>query len=466
MAERISRRELLSLPLVVPALSLGALAQRPVRRKLNVLFIAVDDLNNRIGCYGDPVVKTPNIDRLASRGVRFDRAYCQYPLCNPSRTSLLSGLHPDATQIFDNRTPPRTTLKDTVFLPEFFRQQGYFTGRVGKIAHGLFEDAVKWDVSESAAGRTFTPADREQRLKRQAAEQGANKLTWVPTDNPDDREPDGRTARRIVQLMEENKDRLFFLGAGFHKPHLPWIAPKKYFDLYPPEKIELPKTPPDDREDIPPVALTRTAGDEAMSEMERKQAIAAYHAATSFMDAQVGVLLKAMDRLKLWDRTVVLLFGDHGWHLDEHLGLWRKMTVFEESARAPLIVAAPDKKANAACPRLVEFVDFFPTLTELCGQPTPQGLEGISFVPLLDDPERRWKKAAFTQVQRGRDRMGRSVRTERYRYTEWASDKVAELYDHQADPHEFRNLAGDAQVAKVQEELKRLLHQGWRVALP
>lgn len=333
---------------------------RQAARKLNVLFIAVDDLNNRIGCYGDPLVKTPNIDRLATRGVRFDRAYCQYPLCNPSRTSLLSGLRPDTTQIFDNRTHPRSTLQDTVFLPEYFRQHDYFTGRVGKIAHGLFEDAVKWDLSEGAGGRP-APVNRPQRDLKATTNQAAGKLQWVPTDNSDEQEPDGRTARRIAQLMEENKDRPFFLGAGFHKPHLPWVAPKKYFDLYPPEKIELPKTPPNDREDIPPVALTRTDSDETMTDMDRRMAIAAYHAATTFMDAQVGVLLQTLDRLKLWDSTVVLLFGDHGWHLNEHLGLWRKMTVFEESARAPLIVAAPGKKANASSPRLVEFVDIFPS---------------------------------------------------------------------------------------------------------
>ena len=452
----MTRRDLLSLPLAAP------LVAQP-GRNVNVLFIAVDDLNNRLGCYGDPVVKSPNIDRLAARGVRFDQAYCQYPLCNPSRTSLLSGRRPDTTRILDNRTPPRTHLGDIVFLPEYFRQHGYFTARVGKIAHGLFEDSVAWDVSEFARRPA---AERARARAARPVQEAPNKLTWTPTNNGDEDEPDGRTARRIARLIEENRDKPFFLGAGFHKPHLPWVAPKKYFDLYPPETIKLPETPANDRDDIPPVALTRTASDEYMTELDRKTAIAAYHAATTFMDAQVGVLLGTLDRLKLWDRTVVLLFGDHGWHLGDHLGLWRKMTVFEESARAPLIVAAPGFQSGAGCPRLVEFVDMYPSLVELCGLPMPQGLEGSSFVPLLKDPQRKWKSAAFTMVGRGRGIIGRSVRTERYRYTEWGDELTAELYDHQTDPREFRNLGAEAKHAGTKTEMHRVLHAGWRAALP
>jgi len=420
----------------------------------NVLLIAVDDLNNRIGCYGDPVVKTPNIDRLARQGVRFDRSYCNYPLCNPSRTSLLSGMRPDRTKILDNGTPPRTHLGDAVFLPEYFKQQGYFTGRVGKIAHGRFEDAVKWDVSEFASRAA---ADRSQKKKQQKAQNdGPGKLVWTRTDNADEAEPDGRTARRIAQLMEQHRSGPFFLAAGFHKPHLPWVAPKKYFDLYKPEMITLPDTPANDLEDIPPIALTHQENEKKMTELDRKLAICAYHAATSFMDAQVGVLLDTLDRLKLWKNTVVLLFGDHGWHLNEHLGLWRKSTVFEEAARAPLIVAAPGKKRGAASPRLVEFVDIYPSLVELAGVPRKEGLDGTSVAPLLDDPQRRWKKAAYTVVKH-RQTVGRSVRTDRYRYTEWGGPEVAELYDHELDPKEYRNLAKDSRHAAAMREVKKLL---------
>jgi uncharacterized sulfatase len=471
MPATFSRRQLLSLPFAAP---LAGLTSAATARNLNVLFIAADDLNNRIGCYGDPVVHTPNIDRLAARGVRFDRSYCQYPLCNPSRTSLLSGRRPDITRIFNNNTPPRTYLGNVVFLPEHFRNHGYFTARVGKIAHGRYEDAVTWDISENSGveedpikdtGDKKDKAAKQQKRAVRQNLQGGIKLSWLPTNNKDEDEPDGHTARRIAQLMEQHKDKPFFLGAGFHKPHLPWVAPKKYFDLYPPEKIHLPDTPLNDRDDIPPIALTHTAGDDEMTDLDKKKAIAAYHATTSFMDAQVGYLLDTMDRLKLWDNTIVLMFGDHGWHLDDHLGLWRKMTVFEEAAHAPLIFSVPGMQAGVACPRLVEFVDIYPTLTELCGLPAPQPADGISFVPLLRDPQRPWKKAAFTTVVHGKV-MGRSVRTDRYRYTEWGDGNTAELYDHEVDMHEFTNLAFGGKDSHAKQELSAILHEGWRAALP
>lgn len=446
----MNRREWLS------TLAAPLLAQNERR---NVLLIAVDDLNNRIGCYGDPVVKTPNIDRLAKRGIRFDRAYCNYPLCNPSRTSLLSGMRPDRTQILDNRTPPRTHMQDAVMLPEYFHRNGYFTARVGKIAHGLFEDAVSWDISEFASGRSAGGrVEKRKKMQRvSGTAEGPGRLQWVMTENDDASEPDGRTARRIAELMEKNREKPFFLGAGFHKPHLPWVAPKKYFDMYRLDSIQLPNTPADDLADIPPIALTHLDADKSMSAEDRKRAILAYHAATSFMDAQVGYLLDTMDRLKMWDNTVVLLFGDHGWHLNEHHGLWRKMTVFEEAARAPLIVAAPGVKGGLSSPRLVEWVDFYPTLSELCGLPKKDGLDGTSFAPLLRDPQRKWKKAAYTVVQHRRT-LGRSVRTERYRYTEWGGPDVAELYDHEHDPKEYRNLAKDPKQAKTIAGLRAMLN--------
>ncbi len=463
----------LLLALVVVPIGSRAQSQQPPR-KMNVLFIAVDDLNNCLGCYGHTVVKSPNIDRLAQHGVRFDRAYCQYPLCNPSRTSFLSGKRPDTTQIYQNTVPPRTHLKDVVFLPEYFKQHGYFTARVGKIAHGRFADAVTWDVSEepSGGGGEERQVRARRRQQRQPSGEEVNALVWRATNNKDEDEPDGRTARRIAQLMEQNKDKPFFIAAGFHKPHLMWVAPKKYFDMYPPDKIQLPKEPADDTKDIPAIALNRNANFRGITdEKTRRQAIAAYYACTTFMDAQVGVLLDTMDRLKLWDNTVVVLLGDHGFHHGEH-GVWAKMSLFEQSARAPLIIAATGKKAGVASPRLVEFVDIFPTLTQLCGLPTPEGMEGVSLVRLLEDPNRPWKKAAFTQVQRGQNRMGRSVRTERYRYTEWGDEvgrnasATAELYDHETDPNEYTNLVNDPKHAKVVEEMKRLLREGWRAAAP
>ncbi len=473
----ISRRDMLWMPMAAP---LASMTQK-AGAKTNVLVIAVDDLNNRIGCYGDPIVKTPNIDRLAGHGVRFDHSYCNYPVCNASRTSLLSGKRPETTQVLGNTTPPRTTLGNIAFLPEHFKANGYFTARVGKIAHGTYEGALKWDISESAAGVPLgrdgeeVPFTRKGKADKKAAARagdrkdggGGVKLSWTPTDRQDAEEPDGATARRIAQLLTQHKNGPFFIGCGFHKPHLPWVAPRKYFDMYSIDRIKLPNTPANDRDDIPPIALTTTAGDEKMTDLERRQAILAYHAATSFMDAQLGVVLDTLDQNKLWDNTVVLFFGDHGWHLYDHLQLWRKMTVFEESAHAPLIVHAPGKKQGVASSRLVEFVDIYPTLSQLAGIPQAPGMEGTSFAPLLDDPQRAWKKAAYTIVSRGQNRFGLSVRTDRYRYTEWNNTKDGvELYDHEIDVNEWTNLAGNAKAATQQRDLAKLLHADKSLNLP
>jgi uncharacterized sulfatase len=473
---------------------------RPKAARTNVLFIAVDDLNTRLNTYGHPEVKSPNIDRLTARGVTFDRAYCQYPLCNPSRTSILTGRRPDTTGVLDNTTPPRSKLGDVVFLPEHFAKHGYFTARVGKIAHGTYEGSVKWDSSRGAVIGAEAAAQAAEKAKtaennsdakpaagpkrpraeRKAAKRAAaagkqggavGRLTWRATENDDAGEPDGRTARRVVELLEQNKDRPFFIAAGFHKPHLPFVAPRKYFDLYPADQVKLPAQQEGDLADIPPIALTNRPAESEMGDGERRQAVAAYQAATSFMDAQVGVLLDAMDRLKLWDNTVVVFFGDHGWHLGEHGGLYRKMTVFEPAARVPLIVCAPGRKSGVRSGRLVELVDLYPTLAELCHLAAPEGLEGTSLAPLLDDPGRSWKRAAYTQVVHN-GVMGRSVRTERYRYTEWDDGRRGvEVYDHDRDQHEFNNLAGKqrilergAEEKRTQEELKELLRAGWRRA--
>jgi len=447
--------------------------------RLNVIFIAVDDLNRRIGCFGDPFAKTPNIDRLAERGIVFKRAYCQYPLCNPSRTSLLSGLYPTETKIMDNRTLPRTYIGDIAFLPQHFRQNGYFTARVGKIYHGGMDDPKSWDISEEPR-RTL-----RQRLRRQRRQQrvegldfgtifvalGAPQtqrvlsLEWRVTENEDAEEPDGMIARRAVQILEEHlkerKKQPFFIAVGFHKPHLPWVAPKRYFDMHDPKKMPLPQFPPDDLNDIPEIALTLRPQERAMTDEQKRLAIRAYYACVSFMDAQVGVLLDALDRHKLWDETIIVLWGDHGFHLGEHGGLWRKMTLFEESAGAPLIIAAPNVKGKGkSCERTVEFIDIYPTLCELCELPMPKHkLSGKSLVPLLNNPKAEWGRPAFTFVQRGKV-LGVSVRTERWRYTEWDEGRLGvELYDHENDPNEWRNLANDPKFSDVIREMKRLLER-------
>jgi iduronate 2-sulfatase len=471
-----SRRNLLESTLAAPWISL---AQKKTG-KTNVLMFAVDDLNTRIGCYGDPLVKTPNLDRLARHGIRFERAYCNYPLCNPSRTVLLSGKRPETTRVHDNTLLPRTYLgRDAVFLPEYFKAHGYFTARVGKVAH--FEKDVHWDISEEDLP-TQMPDDMRKKMQARFGMQqgrpggppeprpltgGIGGMPWRATDNPDEKEPDGDTARRIVRLIGQHKDEPFFIACGFRKPHTPLFAPRKYFDMYRLEDIHLPHTPADDRDDIPPLALICTNKDNLHSDEERRQVTLAYHACTTFMDAQLGLVLDAMDQHKLWDNTVVILWADHGWHLYDHLQLWGKITQFEEAAHVPLMIHAPGKLAGAASQRLVEWIDIYPTLTELCGLPPAPGLDGSSLVPLLSDPRRPWKKAAYTMNWRGGDKYGRGLRTDRYRYTEWSEGRDGtELYDHETDPHEWTNLAGKAKVADVQKELQNLLRHGQKTNLP
>lgn len=451
---------LLCLALALPLLAAGQ--RQRATRPLNVLLIIADDLNNDLGCYGHRVVRTPNIDRLAAHGVRFDRAYCQYPVCNPSRVSFLSGRRPGTTRIVDNVTPTRAFLKDAVFLPQHFRQRGYRTMKVGKIFHtgDEFEDPVSWDADIRETDEAKSPP-ASQLLK-------SPNRHGVVLNARDEETWDGKVARKSIELLEQaaRAGQPFFLATGFRRPHTPYIAPQKYFALYPLEQIPVRTEPVEHLRDVPQVALTYGPDERKKSGDEWRHIIQAYYASISFMDAQVGVLLDALDRGRLWESTVVIFMSDHGYHLGEHGGMWHKMSLFEESARVPLIVAAPGYRSGTASARLMELVDLYPTLTELCGLPSPAELEGTSFVPLLEDPKRPWKPAAFTEVSRGGAltatvkldpaKMGYAVRTARWRYIEWF-DGSAQLYDHDRDPFEYRNLAGDPKHAQTVAEMKRLL---------
>ena len=433
----------------------GSTSAGPEKRK-NVLFIAVDDLNHSLGCYGHRSAKTPNIDRLAASGMRFDRAYCQYPVCNPSRSSLLSGLRPDSTGIFNNTTPFRSRLPDVVTLPQLFREAGYFTARLGKIFHsaGEFDDPKAWDATSDPRATTIGRKGQGRNL----TDGQVKWCHWLAAEGEDEDQPDGQLAAEAIRFLEQSRDKPFFLGLGFHKPHDPFIAPKRYFNLYPLDQLTPPLVP-QDASPLHPLAIASPwkQSFDRFTDQDRREFLRAYYAGVSFMDAQVGKVLQALDRLKLADNTIVLFFGDHGYHLGDH-GWWNKNTLYEHSAHAPLLVVAPGETApGTTCGRFVEFVDFYPTLADLSGLAAPAELEGRSFRPLLRQPDKEWKEAAFTQVQRGAV-MGRTVRTDRWRYTEWDGGKQgAELYDQQNDPGEYHNHGNDPGCAAVRERMARLL---------
>ena len=465
------------------ALTIGSPAGHAAE-KLNVLYIVSDDLNTRLACYGDNLAQTPNLDRLATQGVRFDRAYCQYPLCSPSRTSFMTGLRPDHNGVVSNSKTFREKLPDHITLPQSFKQAGWFTARIGKIFHYAVpaqigtdgvDDAPSWEKVINPKGRDVTDEEEIFSLRPdlEGASRFAGTLSWLAAKGTDAEQTDGMTALATVKLLEENQSRPFFIAAGFFRPHTPYVAPKKYFDLYPLDKIKLPDALPNVKDLFPAAALTIRKDQEAMTDTQRRQAIQAYLACISFMDAQVGHVLDALDRLKLHDKTIIVFQSDHGYHLGEK-HLWQKMSLFEQCARVPLIIDAPGMAQGKTCSRIVELVSLYPTLTDLCGIKPTVKLDGLSMRPLLQNPSAPWAHPALTQQQRGAPQgtfdngkkpanngfMGYSLRTDRWRYTEWDEGKKGlELYDHFNDPQEMKNLADDPSLQKTRDGLKAQLRQ-------
>ena len=439
-------------------------ATAPLPGRTNVLLIIADDLRPDLGCYGVDAVRSPNIDKLAARGVRFDRAYCQYPVCNPSRVSFLTGLRPDATQVFGNNVPFRPKLPHVVTLPQHFKNNGYVTIGLGKVYHrgGSVEDvqAERDDPASWTTARYYTTTDTGKKGEGRNLTGGKVEWChWLAAEGTDEDQPDGQIARDAVQLLEKHRDNPFFFAVGFHKPHDPFVAPKKYFELYPLDQIKLNVDPPD-QSPAPELAIASRWTDDfaKFTDAERREFIRAYRAGTSFMDEQVGKVLDALNRLQLSERTVVIFLGDHGYHLGER-GWWNKNTLFELSSRAPLIIAAPGIKPGTFA-RPVEFVDLYPTLVELCGLPLAGEFHGQSLAPVLRNNHAAWDKPALTQVQRGK-LAGRSIRTQRFRYTEWDDGRAGvELYDHENDPRERKNLAADPAHAATIATLKPLLKPG------
>lgn len=456
-------------PSVACLLATAALLLCPVRavtgggpaRPVNVLLVIVDDLNTSLACYGNPVVKSPAIDRLAARGVRFANAHCQYPLCHPSRVSFLSGLRPETTGVYVLDTPVRAAIPQTVLLPEFFRRQGYFAGAAGKVFHSpATNDRSAWDFYDDGPGQD--PQEQAAVAARRGG--GDGKPVWLELDGDGSRTRDGLNTATIVRLLEEKfqAGTPFFLAAGLHKPHLPWTAPRRFFDLYPEGSVAEPAEPP--MRGVPGVALqTELSGFDPPD--SRAAAIRGYYACVSFSDHQVGRLLEALDRQDAWNHTVVVLLGDNGFHLGDHGGLWAKLSAFRQSTQVPLIIAGAGVPAGRVVPEPVELLDIYPTLAELARFPPPPGLEGRSLVALMHGcqepgPDRpaRTLVAHYEPMQR-RDIVGRTLIGRNWRLTVWGDLEAAEFYRHESDPGECRNSVDDPAQLPTLRTAQTLLRQ-------
>lgn len=510
------------------------MVQSGTNRKRNVLFIATDDMCNRLGCYDVPVIQSPNLDRLAQSGVRFDHHYCQFPLCGPSRTSLMTGLAPDTTKVYDLRTDFRDTTPGIVTVSQLFQKNGYFTARAGKIYHynnpseiGTpgFDDPASWQKVSYPAGYDRTHdeglvtfwASNEQMFgaRRPANGRGGTRgrgrmpvrprpngaeVPWVhggtgpggirlaqdgctpllplskngdlgvalaghPSEGDDKIITDFMVAEATIAMMEQHKNEPFFLAAGFFRPHVPFIVPSKYYDMYPVDKMQIPPFDPSELKTAPRMAYLSMDPNYGMTPQQHRECLRGYYAAISFVDAQVGRLLDALERLGLAKDTTIVFWADHGFMVGEH-GQWEKRMLFEPSARVPFIMAgAGVPSAGKGVERTTEHLDIYPTLVEMCGlQGAPGNLQGRSLVPLLQNPDASWEHPAISQVARGfsdpHPPMGYSVRTERYRYTMWNGGADGdELYDYQVDPTELHNLAKDSGAAGIKASLRTSLER-------
>lgn len=517
-----------SAPLAVPSINKGA-------RRRNILFMATDDMAARLGCYGVPV-KSPNLDRLAQSGVRFEHHYCQFPLCGPSRTSLMTGLAPDTTRCYDLATDFRETIPNTLTLTQLFQKNGYFTARAGKIYHynnpseiGTpgFDDPASWQKVSYPAGydRThdealvtfYTPQGafggynaktisryREMQTAREKqmqehwqdspakapwrhggagpggiriAQDGCTPLLPLSkngdlgvaiaghaSDGEDEEITDFKVAEAAICMMEEHRDDPWFIGSGFFRPHVPFIVPSKYFDLYNLDDIQVPPFDPAELHSAPRIAYDTMNPNYGMSLQQHREAVRAYYAAISFVDAQVGRLVDALQKLNLAQDTTIVFWADHGFMIGEH-GQWEKMKLFEPSARVPFLMAGAGVIGGGrVCNRTSEHLNIYPTLAELCElEGAPTNLHGRSLVPLLQNPDAPWDHPAVTQVTRRNasgPTMGYSVRTERYRYTMWSDGADGEeLYDYQTDPRELKNLANDSSALALKARLRSQLQQ-------
>ncbi len=486
----------------------GRVQQKEVQKKMsNVLFIASDDMSSALNAFGNSAVQTPNFDRLAKMGVVFNRAYNQSPLSGPSRASILTGYRPDRIGVHDLSGKFRDAVPDAVTLPELFKNNGYYTCRIGKIYHagvpseiGLpgSDDPQSWNITYNPVGRDKTD---EGKLVGNVV-----LGTWLALDCNDNEMTDGISANLAISILRSRYSNIgsayggparkdapprrsgqpFFLAVGFYRPHIPYIAPQKYFDLY--KDVEVPEKFEEEWLTKPALARNVTPWNAGASEEECKDAIRAYYASISFVDAQLGKLLDALEELNLIDNTIIVFWSDHGYMLGEH-GLWQKQNLFENTASQPLMIYAPGYAQGQTCNRIVEMLDIYPTVAEIAGLKAPDNLDGKSLVKLLLDTDAEWDFPAFTQQARTLIKQssnfpgmggsglfmfnpalneknttifGRSIRVDRYRYTEWNEGQDGiELYDYHTDPDEHINQTNNPQYKNIVTELSARLRSGY-----
>ena len=471
--------------LLLAAACTGSDSGKDKGQKYNVLFIAVDDLRPDLGCYGDPVAVTPNIDRLASDGMLFSRAYSQQAVCAPSRASIMTGLRPDQLRVWDLKTHFRETMPDAMTLPQYFKKHGYLAREVGKIYH----DPLDAKDPQSWSGPSLLHVTRNGRGHKYALDENCTgnmkAAATEKADVPDTSYIDGKVCRAAVEILNEIGDSAFFLAVGFRRPHLPLSSPEKYWGLYNPEEFP-PINNPLPPEGVPEIALHNWRELRGYTDMPEigdvppEKALRlrwGYYAAISYIDEQVGKLVDELKRLDLYNNTVIVLWSDHGFHLGEH-NLWCKITNFELDTRVPLIISIPgQERRGSSTGAIVELVDVYPTLADICGLGIPEGLAGRSLRPLIEDPRADWDKPAVSQFPRPGyykgepEFMGYSMRTDRYRYTKWIRIKTGEafareLYDHDADPYEGKNLAvedgHDETITELDRDLMEMISGGFR----
>jgi iduronate 2-sulfatase len=455
--------------------------------KKNVLFVAVDDLRIEIGCYGAAHMKTPNIDRLAEQGLLFEQAYCQQAICGPSRISILTSYRPDSTKIYTLDQSLKNSLPDVMSMPRHFKENGYKTVSLGKIYHHQTDDKPYWDVLDSCSRPAYANPETAAWVNRKTKEGKSKKLkgkalrtfskgpAYECGEVSDSTYTDGVIADLAIQQLRAKDSRPLFLAIGFKKPHLPFVAPKKYWDLYNPSDITVPSR---ERPSGAPDAAFTAWGelrayrgmpeDGYCTDEQTRTLIQAYRACVSYVDAQLGRVLDELDKQGLRNDTIIVLWGDHGWKLGDY-GTWCKHTNFELDTHVPLIYSGPGIPRGARSKALVEYVDIYPTLADWCGLSVPDHCEGLSMLPLFSNPAQPWKKAAFSQYPRGGG-MGYTVRSKKWRYTEWRRKDgrvtAHELYDHSASDVATANLAERPEFATVLKEMQAILRAGPKGARP